>query len=285
MEPNKRLTASLIVGQADCIAQLCDVAARITSGLTIPGLDSYEMLAASLLEKQIEHARGILLLGAHPDARLIARAMMEVYWQVDWATNDPQSRAWRWSAFSMIKDWRTMLYREANREAVPSEEKAAVFAWIDEFGKEFEVPKKRKKRRVTLANGVVYEDPYVMAWHGMSVAGLARAAGDYGEYLRAYSVFSDRVHSDTVEIARSLEFTPGQVLYNGASPEGHVAALHTAFEYLWWTARVVDQSLSRGLADEILALGDRYKAVGEAAGIGIAPPLMVPEGDATIPPE
>ena len=258
---------------AECLAHLCDVAASITAGMAIEALDTFPCMAACYLEKQIEHARGILLLGTHPDGRLIARAMLEGFWQLSWASQEPDVRARRWMAFAYVCDWRTLQRRDAQGDEVADDERAAVAEGLAQFGLQFV---RRKPRPVPLANGTTLMDPYSSSWHGRSVGDLARDANDESEYVRAYALFSDRGHWDTAEAGRSLEFSNGRVIFSGASAEGWASALHIGFEYLFRTSTLVDSTLVRGRAS---ALGDalnRYAAAGQAAGLNITLPTQPP---------
>ncbi len=260
---------------AECLTHLCAVAASITTGMTIEALDTFPCMAACYLEKQIEHARGILLLGAHPDARLVARAMLEGFWQLSWASQDQDVRAHRWMTFAYVCDWRTIQHREARGDEVPANERAVVAEGLAQFGPQF---LRRKPRAVPLANGTTMMDPYSSSWHGKSVGELAREAHDESEYVRAYALFSDRGHWDTAEAGRSLDLAHGKVLFSGASPEGWASALHIGFEYLFRTAMLVDTTLSRDRSGALEDVIQRYAARGREAGLNMTTPVEPPIG-------
>ena len=218
--------------------------------------DHFAFMGVLFHAKQLEHADGVLRLGDHPDASLIARSMMEGLWQLKWAAQAPSERAEQWRAFSIIYDWRILQEKIAtNSPELTDERKRRIEGRLDEVHDTFIT---RSALKLAGKGEAPPSDPYQRTWSGQTARSLAEATGGIALYTGPYSTFSDRHHWSPAGLGYGIQQDGTKLFYDGKAPSTEATALSVAFECLWECSIVLAEHLGTGYDDRLMDLADVY---------------------------
>jgi hypothetical protein len=213
---------------------------KVSSDLSIREDDDFGFMAVLFLYKQMQHAESVLLLVPRIDAGLIARAMIEGFYQICWAFRSPKERAERFRTFAFVHDWR--LVQARLKEGIPVENDIVmkVNAAVAKFG--------ALHRRNHPKQGV---DPYHRDWRGgATLADMANAVGRE-LYDGPYAELSDWEHWGVSTIGASITRDEYRATVSSESTRIAGASLLAAFQCLIQTLEIVDAHLSLGNSNEI----------------------------------
>jgi hypothetical protein len=240
------------------IQEMLAVVVPAIAGRAFNNADHFEFMAQLFLCRQVDHAKGALKLEMHRDIRLIARTMHEGMCQLVWSAHDPQERAERWRAFSIIHDWR--LDREESirdgfvRQPRAREIQNQLKRWHDVFLD----GRARKKLR---EGKPLPADPYVKNWTGKNLKQLIEEipVSRDEEYDLLYVNLSEWPHWDAAGLGKAIERDEhGALYYQDGSPRTSVSSLTIVFRSLYETARLVDSRLSLGIAGRLAEVRDKF---------------------------
>jgi Family of unknown function (DUF5677) len=240
-----------------CLRDLVDLGDQMSAGARFHEVDHFAFMGLFFAAKQREHAVGILKLEDHPDSALIARSMLEGSWQMKWASRDPDHRAERWRAFSILYDWRTLRGKMAAGIPVQEERRRRIESRLAEVHDEFLKP---SARRLDDAGQTLPEDPYVATWTNETVKMLAELAGGLPTYATLYSDFSDRHHWSPGGVGQGIQVDGERLHYDARSPSLQAQALSVALECLWDCSYLVNEHLHLGYDDRLNSIADRVIA-------------------------
>jgi hypothetical protein len=233
------------------LEELVQESGRVVDKLEVGNGREFAYLGAVFVARQREHALAVRLLGSHPDAAMIARTMVEGFWQLKWVLQDPVVRATRWRDFVVVQDWRTMKSMEASGQCVEKKDRQRVQADILAFGTQF----LRKRYRNHLIDDAVNEaDPFERNWFTLRIVDLAEAVGQTSYYETKYRELSEHLHWGFSSLAHSLHASHQSVRYRGGSGYTELLAHLSAIQCLADCAMLVDEHLGLGRCDRIRSL-------------------------------
>lgn len=226
-----------------------------TSGKEYPHSDHFAFMLLTFLCKQANHMHSILRLGTGYDSSLVARSMLEGMAQLLWTAKEPQTRAERWRAYSVVHDWRKLQYLAENNQPVDSGERAAIGKVLCEVGEWFLTPAAKKRR----AKGKkLPKDPYVKHWTGLSMWEVFKEADKADVYLTAYAQFCDWHHWSSGGLGRALVLEDDRISYQPASSFAEAGALSNGFLSLYSTLDVAEQHLDLMFRERIDSVAKDY---------------------------
>ena len=227
-----------------------------------------DVMVLSFVTKQHEHLRSVRTLisaGAHRDALLIARTMIEGLGRLLWAFNRVPERTELWLWFGAILDWRQTLKNEAAGMVVDPQEKAALRAHVDKHGPNYLRPKVRKALEAAEEDGTVFEmpdDPWGTDWTSTSVESMLHEVGGKYLYDGVYRDTSEWVHWGPRSILRAME--PAEWGINGFSQEdwrAAVSALVFGCLSLLQSLELLDRHFSLGRTERLTELARKIETI------------------------
>jgi hypothetical protein len=249
-----------------------------TAGARFAPDDHFAFMGLTFHAKQLEHAKGVIVLNNHPDVALIVRSMLEGWWQLKWAHGDPQPRAEKWRAFSIIYDWRSIQDAKAAGIEVPQEREERTNSRLNGVRDEFLTGKARRARS---EKNKLPADPFQATWHGMQIRQLVDEIGELRLYAGPYDEFSDRHHWAPAGIGQGIRVDGKVIRYDARDAPSTARALDVAFHCLYQSALLVNEHLALGFQDRLHALAERYIADSAFIGSGGVPFLDDPAPGAT----
>lgn len=235
---------------------LRSLSSESVQGVRFEDDDHFAFMGLFFHAKQLEHSSGVLILGEHPDSSLIARSMMEGMWQLKWAAADPQLRAERWRAFSIIYDWRVL--RDKLAAGSPEVTKERLKRLEDRLPEVHEQFLTNRARRARDAGRPLPADPYQPTWSGLSVRQLAEAANGLGMYAGPYDDFSDRHHWSPAGIGYGIRRHGAKLSYLGRASTMEATALSIAFQCLLECSVLLSEYLKTEYDERFMDLASRY---------------------------
>jgi hypothetical protein len=248
--------------------RLSILANETTTGARFAPDDHFAFMALTFHAKQIEHAKAVIVLNRHPDATLIVRSMLEGWWQLKWAYDDPQARAEQWRAFSVIYDWRSVRNARAAGLAVPQEREERTARRVNEVRGRF---LSAKARRAISEKKEPPADPFQNTWHGMQIRQLVERVGELALYAGPYEDFSDRHHWSPAGVGQGLHIDGQAIRYDAQDAPRTARALDIAFHCLYQSAVILNDHLVLGFGDRLRTLGDLYTSDNQIILAGGAP--------------
>ncbi len=171
--------------------------------------DSFGFLLFSYLLKQIQHTETLLVLPTNRDSWLVARSMLEAYFQLLYiASNDPKKLAEQWRAFVWVSDWRKLQRKKSNGAIIEPSQMADIERGLQKYAHLFLTPKAAKAK----ANSApMPRDPYSHTWIGMGVRDIFYSLCDKGVetdaidmFYSVYGYFSEWHHSSVSGTGRAI---------------------------------------------------------------------------------
>jgi len=249
-----------------------------TTGARFASGDHFAFMALTFHAKQLEHANGVIVLNNHPDVALIVRSMLEGWWQLKWAHSDPQPRAEKWRAFSIIYDWRSIQDARAAGIDVPQEREERTNARLEGVKDQFLTG---KARRALSEKKDLPADPFQTTWHGMQLRQLVEQIGELRLYAGPYDEFSDRHHWAPAGVGQGIRLDRQVIRYDARDAPSTARALDIAFRCLYQSALLLNEYLGLGFQDRLRAMADRYMADNEVIISGGVPVFDDPAPGAT----
>lgn len=220
----------------------------------VSGDEAFALMSICYHVRLGEHAHAVLRLGVHPDSALVARSVLEGWWQLAWAANDPVSRAERCRAFAFVADWRLLRAKRDRGEPVDPAEEEQIQEGIATVG---QVHLSAKALRAIAAGNAVPDDSYNQTWHAKQIRELADETGHQDDYLGLYSDLSDRHHWDMGDLVQSLHREGDRLFWKGTSHSSGVMSVATAFMCFCNATKLLSRHFALGLDEE---LGRRLEA-------------------------
>jgi hypothetical protein len=203
--------------------------------------DDFGFMAINFLYKQIQHAESVLLLVPRHDSGLVARTMIEGFYQLLWAFQEPQERGKLWRSFSIIRDWR--LIQERLKEGIPVD--ASDIRTNEACLKEFGSLHRLKKPKQNSA------DQYNRTWRGgVSLSDMAEVVGRE-LYDIPYSELSDWEHWGVSGIGDSISRVNEQIITDANSERVAGLSLLAAFQSLFQMLEIVIVHLSLNITEAL----------------------------------
>lgn len=172
-----------------------------------------DVMALSFVTKQNEHLRSIrtlLSVGAHRDAQLIARTMIEGLGRLVWAFNNVPERTELWFWFGAIVDWRQTQKNEESGIPVPHLERTELKAYVEQHGPNYYRKGVRQKLQASKDAGDAFklpDDPWANDWTAVSLESMFAEIQATFLYDGIYRDTSEWVHWGPRSILRAMEST------------------------------------------------------------------------------
>jgi len=232
--------------QAQIILALADESSR---SIPIHNDDDFGFMTMQFLCKQIQHGESILSLIPRRDAGLLARTMIDGFYQLLWTSHAPEERAQRWRSFSVIHDWRLIQGRLREGIAVDEATIKENEISLSAFG---HLHRLKKPKQGSL-------EPYHKKWYG-SVA-LSDMADVVGRelYDGPYGELSDWEHWGVSGIGESISRKDGHLLVDSFSERVTGLSLLAMFQCLFQTLQLADAHLSLNLTETLHSLGECFR--------------------------
>lgn len=228
------------------VEKLLTLADKSSRTIPIRQDDDFGFMTLQFLYKQIQHGESILLLIPRRDAGLVARTMIEGYYQLFWASQSPEERAKLWRSFSVIHDWRRIQAQLKEGIAVAAEDAQKTEAILKVFGDLHRTKKQQSS------------DPYHKNWRGgVSLADMADLVGRE-LYDGPYDELSDWEHWGLSGIGDSITRENNHVLVNSDSERIAGLSLLAAFQCLHQTLMVADMHLLLSITETIQEIGTNF---------------------------
>jgi hypothetical protein len=225
----------------DEVKKLLILAQECARHIQVKEDDDFGFMSMHFLYKQMHHVESVLSLVPSRDAGLIARTMIDGFYQLLWAAHAPEERSRLWRSFSIIHDWR--LIQDRIREGIPVD---AIDIRRNEEGlKEFGRLHRTQRQKSNL------KDPYNKYWRGaVSLSNMANIVGRE-LYDGSYSELSDWEHWGVMGIGESITREDNHVTVDHTSERMAGLSLLSAFQCLHQTLDVVDWHLSLGITEKL----------------------------------
>jgi hypothetical protein len=205
-------------------------------------------MATQFLYKQMQHAESLLLLVPRRDACLIARTMIDGYYQLSWAYLAPGERGELWRSFAIIHDWRLIQGRIKEGLPVAKADIRRNEAGLKEFG-DLHRAKNPKPNS---------QDPYNRYWRGkVSLAEMANAIGRE-LYDGPYAELSDWEHWGVSGIGDSISRQNDHLSVNHLSERIAGLALLSAFQCLFQALETVDAHLPLNITEALRDISKEF---------------------------
>lgn len=225
-------------------------------------MDGADMMALSFTTKQREHLASVLMLvdgGAHRDACLIARSMLEGFAQLKWAFANIPERTDLWRLYGLIEDWRQFRRNEERGYPIEPEDKLAMKRLIREYGPRYYTGKAKRRIAEATRDGVdasLPDDPYRRAWTDVDVRSMMRDSGNLVLYDIIYRHASAWIHWNPRSLYRAIDrVSPHEV--SGFTEVDWVSAAYAmlaACRSIEQTLEVLDDHFSLGLSETLQQL-------------------------------
>ena len=228
--------------------------------------DHMAFMGLSFVCKQIEHLGSMLQLAGRRDIALIARSMLEGWWQILYASKSPEERAQKWRLFVHVHDWRTMRMQETLGISILEEDRHRIEANLSIHGDNYLRPSACNAK----ARGKpMPEDPYCDNWTCTSIWAVATDEERDGElqYQLLYKPFCDWHHWSPGGLGSALTRTDTAVDYCAPNNRDTEKALATGFLCLFQTADVVQRHLQREMDQQLEGVLSAFKAWGRTVDL------------------
>jgi len=228
--------------QVEILLALADKSSR---GISIRD-DDFGFMTILFLYKQMQHVESILLLVPRRDAGLIARTMIEGFYQLLWTSQAPEERAKLWRSFSIIHDWRLMQSRVRAGITIDEIDANKNEAGLKEFG---DLHRTKKPKPL---------DPYHKNWRGgVKLSDMADLVGRE-LYDGPYEELSDWEHWGVSGIGDSISRENDRISVNLNSDRISGLSLLAAFQCLLQTLQIADVHFSLNLTDTLQTLSANF---------------------------
>jgi Family of unknown function (DUF5677) len=211
----------------------------------------------------MQHAESLLLLVPRRDACLIARTMIDGYYQLSWASRAPKERGELWRSFAIIHDWRLIQGRIKEGLPVAQADIRRNQAGLKEFGDLHRIKNPKPNS----------QDPYNRYWRGkISLAEMANAVGRE-LYDGPYEELSDWEHWGVSGIGDSISRQNNHLSVDHRSERITGLALLAAFQCLFQALEAVDAHLSLKITETLQKMSKEFIETMESFdGRAINPP-------------
>lgn len=237
-----------------------------------------DQMVLAFVTKQREHLRSVRTLiaaGAHRDALLVARTMLEGLGRLRWAFAEIPMRTDRWLWFGAILDWRQTLQNEQQGIAVDPDEKEELQCLVAEHGPNYlssGVVKAMKQAEERGEDYDVPDDPWDRDWTWVDVRSMFVKVGMEQLYDGFYRSTSEWTHWGPRAIFRAKESTSwGTAEFTETDWPGAARALAFACVSLLLSLETLNNHFSLGHGDRLTALYETMKRdLSQATGVGLA---------------
>ena len=223
--------------------------------------DDFGVMAILFTAKQTVHYETIHVLiesNGHSDATVIARVMLEGMALLEWASADPEDRARKWRAYSLVFDLRTLRTKQKRGEAVPLQDERELLSRLQTHGPMFLKPGSSEQD-----TGV--PTAYRTRWHfdrsgkSLRISDIVGSIED-PNLLPLYDALSNWIHWNAPGLANGIRRDGDRVRIRWDSESDGALALAAGFQALYGTVRMLDQHFALEHADQLKEIRDRYVA-------------------------
>jgi Family of unknown function (DUF5677) len=219
--------------------------------------DDFGVMTILFAVKQTIHFETIhMLLEANKqsDATVIARVMIEGMAILLWVSVDPEDRARKWRAYSLVSDLRLLRDNQRKGELVSAEQEQKL------------IERLKLEGGVFLKSGSVDAgDPnaYRSRWHidqtgrSLTISAMVARAQD-PNLLPLYDALSNWIHWNARGLGSGIQREGDQVKVRWDTDREGAWALAAGFQAMSLTIRTLDAHFDLGNADELKRIRDRY---------------------------
>jgi hypothetical protein len=239
----------------------------LDSQIKFRGDNGADVMAVSFATKQAEHLaslRTLVSAGAHRDALVIARMMIEGLVRLHWAFQEAErTELWLW--FGAILDWQQTRKNERVGISVDPDETAELWTYVEHHGPNYFKDKVRKLYAAAERDGIAFDlpdDPWDHKWTDTTIKQMFEEVHAKHWYDGVYGDASEWSHWGVRSILRAME-PDGKALVGFTKDDWRSAtiALQLGCQSLLQTLQLADDHFSLGKAERIQGLLDTMATI------------------------
>jgi len=241
--------------------------AVVRGQIRCPESDHLGVMTILFAAKQVGHfetIHSLVGIGKNSDATILARVMLEGMSVLFWASNDPDDRAKKWRAYSLVFDLRLLRERQQSGMATSDDDEEALLVRLETEASVF-----LKSGRTDHQNPEAYRSRWHLDQSGKAVSISEMIASiDDPNLLPLYDALSNWIHWNVRGLAGGIQREGDHVRIAWDDSRDGSWALSAGFQATLLTMRALDRHFAMGQAQNFLNIRDRYvKAAVDAQAV------------------
>ena len=245
------------------VGQLIELANTFLEKATYKDDDDLGFMLLLFLSKQLDHMHSIGKLCPTRDTVIIARAMVEGFWHLRWAAEDPISRPLKWRHYVVVADWKLLQQKKQNEENVDDEDKKGVLERITKYGDQFLKQSGEKllgdKQRDNLQPNH-YHNNFLCGTSFKEILNELEEQYPFlkDQYENLYVAYSDWAHWGTSGLGNAIKTESNAIKYSNECYGLSASSISCGFECLFRTLQLANGHFQGGVEEDLDTLVNTY---------------------------